>query len=179
MTYLSRIISVTLKTKSCRNANIDVTGGTVGCHNDNLRCHQWRQSWHYDNSWFSVYVNSILFDLHIFCEMPIIVIMFYWCLIACDWLAIFFFLILVKIKLEMSLCIAFILLSAQTLHDPYKHLFNAINTTVAVAVDVLSICMTSWHEHAFLIARHWRVYLVVSLNYLLNEELTICQHWFR
>ena len=65
MTYLSRIISVTLKTKSCRNANFDVTGGTVGCHNDNLRCHQWRQSWHYDNSWFSVYVNSTLWFTHI------------------------------------------------------------------------------------------------------------------
>ena len=43
----------------------NVTGGTVGCHNDNLRCHQWRQSWHYDNSWFSVYVNSILWFTHI------------------------------------------------------------------------------------------------------------------
>ena len=178
MTYLSRIISVTLKTKSCRNANFDVIGGTVGCHNDNLRCHQWRQSWHYDNSWFSVYVNSTLWFTHILrnannCNY--VLLMF-----DCMWLTChIFFLILVKIKLEMSLCIAFILLSAQTLHDPYKHLFNAINTTVAVAVDVLSICMTSWHEHAFRIARLWRVYLVVSLNYLLNEELTICQHWFR
>ena len=102
--------------------------------------------------------------------MPIIVIMFYWCLIACDWLAIFFFSFWWKIKLEMLLCIGFILLSAQTLHDRYQHLFNAISTTVVVVVDVLSICMTSWHEHAFRIARLWRVYLVVSLNYLLNEE---------
>ena len=46
----------TLKTKSCHNANFVATGGTVGCHIDNLRCHQWRQSWHYDNSWFSVWI---------------------------------------------------------------------------------------------------------------------------
>ena len=24
----------------------------VGCHNDNLRCHKWRQSWHQGKSWF-------------------------------------------------------------------------------------------------------------------------------
>ena len=29
------------------------------CHNDNLRCHEWRQSWHHGNSRFSVsYVNQ-------------------------------------------------------------------------------------------------------------------------
>ena len=32
-----------------------ITGGTWGCHNDNLRCHHWWQSWHHDNSWFSVW----------------------------------------------------------------------------------------------------------------------------
>ena len=36
------------KTKICHNANNVITGGTVGCDNDNLRrCHQWWQSWHY------------------------------------------------------------------------------------------------------------------------------------
>ena len=25
---------------------ISITGGNGGCHNDNLRCHQWPQSWH-------------------------------------------------------------------------------------------------------------------------------------
>ena len=34
-------------------ATFVVTGGTAGCHNDNLRCHQWRQSWHYENYLFS------------------------------------------------------------------------------------------------------------------------------
>ena len=30
----------TLKTKSRHHANFVVTGGTVGCHNENIRCHQ-------------------------------------------------------------------------------------------------------------------------------------------
>ena len=45
----------TLKTESCHNANFVVTGGTVSCHKDNLRCRQWRQSWHHDDSRFSVH----------------------------------------------------------------------------------------------------------------------------
>ena len=38
------------QTKSRHDANFVVTGGTGGCHNDNHRCHQWRQSWHHDDS---------------------------------------------------------------------------------------------------------------------------------
>ena len=30
------------------------TGGTGGCRYDNLRCHQWRQTWHHDNPKVSV-----------------------------------------------------------------------------------------------------------------------------
>ena len=43
-----------LETESYHDANFVITGSTGGCHNDNLRCHQWWQSWHYDNSQFSV-----------------------------------------------------------------------------------------------------------------------------
>ena len=50
----NRFIFYALKTESHHDANFVVTGGTVGCLYDNLRCHQWRQSWHYDNSRFSV-----------------------------------------------------------------------------------------------------------------------------
>ena len=32
---------------------IVITGGTVSCHNDNLRCHQWRQSCQIDDLLFS------------------------------------------------------------------------------------------------------------------------------
>ena len=32
------------------DANFVVTRDTTGCHNDNLWCHQWRQSWHHDHS---------------------------------------------------------------------------------------------------------------------------------
>ena len=35
--------------ESCYDANFIVTGGNGGCHN-NLRCRQWRWSWHHDNS---------------------------------------------------------------------------------------------------------------------------------
>ena len=38
----------TMKTESCHDANFVITGDTAGCHNDNLRCHQWRHhSWHH------------------------------------------------------------------------------------------------------------------------------------
>ena len=43
------------ETRSCHGANFVVPGGTGGCHN-NPRCRQARQSWHRDNSRFSVYL---------------------------------------------------------------------------------------------------------------------------
>ena len=49
-----------LKIKCWYNANFVVTGGTAGCLNDNLQCHQWPQSWHYDNSQFSVSTKQYL-----------------------------------------------------------------------------------------------------------------------
>ena len=33
------------------DANCVVSGSTRGCHHDNLRCCQWKQSWHHDNSY--------------------------------------------------------------------------------------------------------------------------------
>ena len=53
--FLFNSHSHTLKTKNCHDANFFVTVGTGFCPNDNLRCHQWRQSWHYDISWFAVH----------------------------------------------------------------------------------------------------------------------------
>ena len=35
------------------NAKFVVAFGIRGCHDDNFRCHQWRQSWYYDKSHFS------------------------------------------------------------------------------------------------------------------------------
>ena len=43
-----------LKTKDCQFDNFVVTGCTISCHNDNLRCHQSRQSCQIDNLLFSV-----------------------------------------------------------------------------------------------------------------------------
>ena len=34
-----------LKSKGCHNAKFVIAGGTGGCRNDNLLCHQRRQSW--------------------------------------------------------------------------------------------------------------------------------------
>ena len=43
---------VSVKTKSCHDANFVIIGGTTGCRYDNLWCHQWWQSWHHDDSVF-------------------------------------------------------------------------------------------------------------------------------
>ena len=43
-----------LKAESCPDANFIIIGDTTGCRYDNLRCHQWRKSWHYDDSQFSI-----------------------------------------------------------------------------------------------------------------------------
>ena len=65
----------TLWTKSCRDLNFVVTVGTPVCHNNNnLRCRQWLQSWHYDNSRFSVKSSSP----HARCRIIILVIIGAW-----------------------------------------------------------------------------------------------------
>ena len=46
---------------SCHDDNFVLTGRTAGCHNDNLRCHQWWQNWHHCISWFSVNSRLILY----------------------------------------------------------------------------------------------------------------------
>ena len=46
---LNTTMSTLLKTESCPEANFVITGDTGGCLNDNLQCHHWWQSWHYDN----------------------------------------------------------------------------------------------------------------------------------
>ena len=51
-----------LKTKNCYDDNFVITGSTCGgCCYDNLQCHKWFQSWHHDDSWFSV-TNKISID---------------------------------------------------------------------------------------------------------------------
>ena len=51
--------ATTLKTKGCQFDNFVVTGGTVSCRNDNLRCHQWRRSCQIDNFLFSVKIPLV------------------------------------------------------------------------------------------------------------------------
>ena len=43
--------------RSCYDANSAISGGTAGCHYDNVECHQWWQSWHHDNSVFRVCIK--------------------------------------------------------------------------------------------------------------------------
>ena len=45
---------MTLESVPWNPCQICLTSDTEGCHNDNLRCHMWRQSWHFDNSRFSL-----------------------------------------------------------------------------------------------------------------------------
>ena len=49
-----------MKTVSCHNANSVITGGTGDCHYNNLWCHEWLQSWHYDSPWSSVIIGCLL-----------------------------------------------------------------------------------------------------------------------
>ena len=45
--------------EACHDVNFVVIVGIGGCHDDNLRCHQWRrQSWHHNDSQFPVIVTS-------------------------------------------------------------------------------------------------------------------------
>ena len=45
----SPLFEYSLKTKDRQFDNVVVTGGTVSCPNDNLWCHQWRQSCEIDD----------------------------------------------------------------------------------------------------------------------------------
>ena len=50
---------------------IVVTGGTISCQNDNLRCHQWRQCRQFDDLLFSVRNGAALtvYNLAIFSQL--------------------------------------------------------------------------------------------------------------
>ena len=52
----SPLFVYSLKTKDRQFDNVVVTGGTISCHNDNLWCHQWRQSCQIDDLLFSVFL---------------------------------------------------------------------------------------------------------------------------
>ena len=51
-----------LWTKSCHNAIFFFNDCITSCHNDNIWCYQWKQSWHHDNSQSSVF--NCVFLLH-------------------------------------------------------------------------------------------------------------------
>ena len=51
---LLKYVTQTLRTKDRQFDNFVVTGGTVSCHYDNLRCHQSRQSCQTADLLFSV-----------------------------------------------------------------------------------------------------------------------------
>ena len=46
----------------CHGANFIVIVGTEGCHQDNPRCHQWRQSLHHNNFRVAVYAYVTLIE---------------------------------------------------------------------------------------------------------------------
>ena len=43
---------------SCHDTNFVITGGTAGCLDDNLQCHQWWQSWHHNDLVFQHYATQ-------------------------------------------------------------------------------------------------------------------------
>ena len=47
------------KTEGCHGAGFAVAVGIAGCHNDNLRCRQWRHSWHCGSSRFLVFMTCL------------------------------------------------------------------------------------------------------------------------
>ena len=55
-----------LKTESCHDANFVNTGGIVGGYimgyNGDLWSLQWQESWHHDDSWFSMQVCGTVVD---------------------------------------------------------------------------------------------------------------------
>ena len=46
----NNLLTQSLKTESCYDDNIVITGDTKCC-----RFHKWMQSWHHDNAWFSAF----------------------------------------------------------------------------------------------------------------------------
>ena len=46
--YIYIYIYILHKTMGCHDSNFVITGGTGGCHKDNLRCHRWWQCWNHD-----------------------------------------------------------------------------------------------------------------------------------
>ena len=61
--------AASLKADSCPDTNFIIIGDKTGCRYDNLRCHQWRKSWHYDDSQFSIDNLSGLIS----CRLPVII----------------------------------------------------------------------------------------------------------
>ena len=53
---IKSLITLTITDNKGQFDNFVVTGGTVSCRNDNLRCHRWQQSCQIDDLLFSVIV---------------------------------------------------------------------------------------------------------------------------
>ena len=58
--FFTNIVSP--KTENWHDGKFVITGMTAGCDYDNLWYHQWWQSWHLDDSWFSV-LSEILVSI--------------------------------------------------------------------------------------------------------------------
>ena len=57
-------LTTSMKPESCQDANFVTTGGTGGCHYDNLLCHQLWQSWHHDNFKNSLFTTLTTVGYH-------------------------------------------------------------------------------------------------------------------
>ena len=62
------------ESEGCHGVGCVVAVGIAGCHNDNLRCPQWRHSWHCGSSRFSVLMHlfkCFYVSNQMVCEIPL------------------------------------------------------------------------------------------------------------
>ena len=74
------------KIERYHNAKFVVSSGTTDCHNDNLWSHQWKQSWHHNNSLFSVkcQVCWLIWEMTEIIKITVSGVIFFIILILCS-----------------------------------------------------------------------------------------------
>ena len=151
---ISVCVLQTLKAKSCHDAIFVVTDGIGGCLYDNLQCHQWRQSRHYDNSWFSVKANIYVT----------------WMTVT-RWISSFIDVLLKKHELQHVLdinCLAWA--------------FNLLLLLIALTHwgwDKRAAIFQTTFSNAFSFMKIYELCLTFCWSLILRFELAIFQHWFR
>ena len=156
---MNNVVTISLKTKACQFDNFVVTDGIVSCHDDNLWCHQWRQSCQIDDhlfsaftipqSWINIVIisfNSPLPDTywHSGCQESIMIC-------GTNNTVVGWFVVGFKFVVILTLL-------------PLDKMAGVSQTTVSYAFSWMKIFV-------FRFKFHWSL--------LLRVQLTISEHWFR